>query len=107
MSSAFNRKRVAVLLTPFLFAERFKQLDYAYIRPHLIREKKHHEPKIFETYSKLTLQDAIEFARRNPSSWMVHGTNSFANFINNEAVTNVPPAKYGYTISSVLPQIFF
>lgn len=69
---------------------RFKQLDYAYIRPYLIREKKHHEPKIIETYSKLTLQDAIEFARRNPSSWTVHGTNSFANFITNDTAANVP-----------------
>ncbi|KAK4012857.1 hypothetical protein OUZ56_025108 [Daphnia magna] len=81
--------------------DKFKQLDYAYIRPHLIREKKHHEPKIFETYSKLTLQDAIEFARRNPSSWMVHGTNSFANFINNEAVTNVPPANLSESVVNI------
>ncbi|XP_057378236.1 probable Na(+)/H(+) antiporter nhx-9 isoform X2 [Daphnia carinata] len=73
--------------------DKFKQLDYAYIRPCLIREKNHHEPKILETYSKLTLQDAIEFARRNPSSWTVYGTNSFANFINSEAVANVPPTK--------------
>ena len=50
---------------------RFKQWDYAYIRPLLIRDKSaQHEPKILQTYSKLTLKDAINFAQCNPSSWL-------------------------------------
>nr|CAH0113288.1 unnamed protein product [Daphnia galeata] len=69
--------------------EKFKQLDYAYIRPYLIREKKHHEPKILETYSKLTMQDALEFARRNPSGWTIQSTNSFSSFFRNVTAANL------------------
>ncbi|XP_046655708.1 probable Na(+)/H(+) antiporter nhx-9 isoform X1 [Daphnia pulicaria] len=75
--------------------DKFKQFDYAYIRPYLIREKKHHEPKILETYSKLTMQDAVEFARRNPSSWTVQGTNSFASFFRNDTTANFLPSNEG------------
>jgi len=48
--------------------DKFKQIDNRYIRPCLIREHKAHEPKILETYSKLTMRDAMEFMRRNGST---------------------------------------
>lgn len=47
---------------------RFKQIDNKYIRPCLIREHAAHEPKILETYSKLTMRDAMDFMRRNGST---------------------------------------
>lgn len=47
--------------------DKFKQIDNRYIRPCLIREHKAHEPKILETYSKLTMKDAIDYMRRNTS----------------------------------------
>ena len=71
-------------------------MDYAYIRPYLIREKSHHEPKILETYSKLTMKDAIEFARRKPSSWMTQGskgTDSFANFFRSQTAASFDQSK--------------
>lgn len=73
----------------FIGFTRFKQWDYAYIRPYLIREKSHHEPKILETYSKLTMQDAIQFAQRNPSSWNVQGIDSFASFFRNQTTATL------------------
>ena len=54
---------------------RFKQIDNKYIRPCLIREHAAHEPKILETYSKLTMRDAMDFMRRNGSN-LNGGTNS-------------------------------
>jgi len=48
--------------------DKFKQIDNRYIRPCLIREHKAHEPKILETYSKLTMRDAMEYMRRNGST---------------------------------------
>lgn len=78
---------------------RFKQFDYAYIRPLLIREKAaQHEPKILETYSKLTMKDAVDFARRNPSGWAGsarrRGSNgpaseSFANLLRNHTTVDL------------------
>lgn len=46
------------------------------------------EPKIIETYSKLTMRDAIEVMRRNPSTiGQISGTESmsalFRNYTNN------------------------
>lgn len=44
--------------------------------PFLIREYVAHEPKILETYSKLTMKDAVEFMRRNGSTMFNTGNNS-------------------------------
>jgi len=44
--------------------DRFKQIDNKFIRPLLIREKKAHEPKILETYSRLAKKDAMEQMER-------------------------------------------
>lgn len=79
---------------------RFKQVDYAYIRPYLIREKCHHEPKIFETYSKLTMQDAIEFARRNPSSWTMQGKESFSDFLRSHTTASLFQSKYKVALTT-------
>ena len=63
----------------FFLNHRFKHFEYTYIRPYLIRETSAahgHEPKILETYSKLTMKDAVQFVRRNPSGWMVENESS-------------------------------
>ena len=39
---------------------KFKRFDNRYIRPLLIRNHQAHEPKILETFSKLTMKDAME-----------------------------------------------
>jgi hypothetical protein len=44
--------------------DRFKRFDTKYIRPWLIRDNKGAEPKILETYSKLTMKEAMEYMRR-------------------------------------------
>ncbi|XP_046455205.1 sodium/hydrogen exchanger 3-like isoform X1 [Daphnia pulex] len=56
--------------------DKFKQIDNKYIRPCLIREHAAHEPKILETYSKLTMRDAMDFMRRNATSSNLTGGNS-------------------------------
>ena len=94
--SSFFKKRVTTNFNNFF---RFKQFDYAYIRPLLIREKAaQHEPKILETYSKLTMKDAVDFARRNPSGWAGgarrRGSNgpaseSFANLLRNHTTVDL------------------
>lgn len=58
-----------------LFSRRFKQIDNKYIRPCLIREHVAHEPKILETYSKLTMKDAMDMMRRTGST-LTGGANS-------------------------------
>lgn len=60
----------------FIFL-RFKQWDYAYIRPCLVRGRKHREPKITETYWMLTVLEAIESTRHTKSSRS--GSNSLVN----------------------------
>jgi hypothetical protein len=53
----------------FIFCPRFKQLNNKYIRPCLIRDQVHgHEPKILETYAKLTMKDAMDQMRRKSES---------------------------------------
>ncbi|OXU31049.1 hypothetical protein TSAR_004750, partial [Trichomalopsis sarcophagae] len=47
---------------------RFKRFDNRYIRPYLLRNYFGAEPKILETYSKLTMKDAMEYIRRNAST---------------------------------------
>ncbi|KAI8118670.1 Sodium/hydrogen exchanger 1 [Lucilia cuprina] len=68
--------------------DKFKRFDNRFIRPLLIRDLKGAEPKIIETYSKLTMRDAIEVMRRNPSTiGQITGTESmsalFRNYTNN------------------------
>ncbi|XP_067624029.1 uncharacterized protein Nhe2 isoform X27 [Eurosta solidaginis] len=48
--------------------DKFKRFDNRFIRPLVIRDLKGAEPKIIETYSKLTMRDAMEVMRRNPST---------------------------------------
>ncbi|CAG7716525.1 unnamed protein product [Allacma fusca] len=47
--------------------DKFKQFDNTYIRPCLIRDLKGAEPKILETFSKLTMRDAMDMMNRNPT----------------------------------------
>ncbi|XP_037960841.1 uncharacterized protein LOC119689960 isoform X2 [Teleopsis dalmanni] len=68
--------------------DKFKRFDNRFIRPLLIRDLKGAEPKIIETYSKLTMRDAMEVMRRNPSTiGQITGTESmsalFRNYTNN------------------------
>nr|XP_016936121.1 sodium/hydrogen exchanger 3 isoform X21 [Drosophila suzukii] len=68
--------------------DKFKRFDNRFIRPLLIRDLKGAEPKIIETYSKLTMRDAMEVMRRNPSTiGQMTGTESmsalFRNYTNN------------------------
>ncbi|XP_013098841.2 uncharacterized protein LOC106081447 isoform X2 [Stomoxys calcitrans] len=68
--------------------DKFKRFDNRFIRPLLLRDPKGAEPKIIETYSKLTMRDAIEVMRRNPSTiGQITGTESmsalFRNYTNN------------------------
>lgn len=55
------------------YKNRFKQFDNAYIRPCLIRDLKGAEPKILETFSKLTMRDAMDMMNRNPMMHMNGG----------------------------------
>ncbi|XP_014207662.1 sodium/hydrogen exchanger 5-like [Copidosoma floridanum] len=48
--------------------DKFKRFDNKYIRPYLVRSYYGAEPKILETYSKLTMKDAIKYIQRNASS---------------------------------------
>lgn len=47
--------------------ERYRRFDTKYIRPHIIRDGQGKEPKIMETFSKLKMNDAKEFIKRNQS----------------------------------------
>ncbi|EFX85592.1 hypothetical protein DAPPUDRAFT_300379 [Daphnia pulex] len=59
---------------------KFKQWDYAYIRPCLIGGKKHREPKITETYWALTiLEQATKLDGRNHTNSTQSGSDSLAN----------------------------
>ncbi|KAJ8666570.1 hypothetical protein QAD02_008232 [Eretmocerus hayati] len=48
--------------------DKFKRFDNTYIRPHLVRNYCGAEPKILETYSKLTMRDAMDYIRRNATT---------------------------------------
>ncbi|XP_011503911.1 PREDICTED: sodium/hydrogen exchanger 3-like, partial [Ceratosolen solmsi marchali] len=48
--------------------DKFKRFDNRYIRPYIVRNYYGAEPKILETYSKLTMKDALECIRRNAST---------------------------------------
>ena len=53
--------------------DRFKRFDTKYIRPWLIRDNKGAEPKILETYSKLTMKEAMEYMRRYRKYYIIIG----------------------------------
>ncbi|XP_033248781.1 sodium/hydrogen exchanger 3 isoform X11 [Drosophila miranda] len=80
--------------------DKFKRFDNRFIRPLIIRDLKGAEPKIIETYSKLTMRDAMEVMRRNPSTiGQMTGTESmsalFRNYTNNYiGVRWAPPTIY-------------
>ncbi|XP_055920126.1 sodium/hydrogen exchanger 3 isoform X24 [Eupeodes corollae] len=64
--------------------DKFKRFDNRFIRPLLIRDLKGAEPKIIETYSKLTMRDAMEVMRRNPSTiGQISGTESMSALFRN------------------------
>lgn len=64
--------------------DKFKRFDMKFIRPILIRDFKGAEPKILETYSKLTMKDAVDFMRRNPSTvGQMSGTESMSALFRN------------------------
>ncbi|XP_037052316.1 sodium/hydrogen exchanger 3 isoform X15 [Bradysia coprophila] len=64
--------------------DKFKRFDNKFIRPFLIRDLLGAEPKILETYSKLTMKDAMDYMRRNPSTiGQMSGTESMSALFRN------------------------
>ncbi|XP_071451595.1 sodium/hydrogen exchanger 3-like isoform X8 [Hetaerina americana] len=64
--------------------DKFKHFDNRYLRQWLVRDHKGGaEPKILETYSKLTMKDAMEFMRRNASTINMAGTESMSALFRN------------------------
>ena len=47
----------------------YKYLDTKYIKPCLLRDNQYRDPKIIETFENLTNKDAVEFMKRNPTSF--------------------------------------
>ena len=64
---------------------KFKQIDYRYIRPCLVRDHKAHEPKILETFCRLEKQDAMENMHRNDKSAVPVQSESMAGILRNYA----------------------
>ncbi|XP_037918571.1 sodium/hydrogen exchanger 3 isoform X8 [Hermetia illucens] len=72
----------------FNMRDKFKRFDNRFIRPLLLRDAKGAEPKIIETYSKLTMKDAMEVLRRNPSTiGQMSGTESMSALFRNYTST--------------------
>uniref|UniRef100_A0A4Y0BK63 Sodium/hydrogen exchanger n=1 Tax=Anopheles funestus TaxID=62324 RepID=A0A4Y0BK63_ANOFN len=67
--------------------DKFKRFDNRFIRPYLIKNLQARigpEPKILETYSKLTMRDAMDYMRRNPSTiGQMSGTESMSALFRN------------------------
>ncbi|XP_065577786.1 sodium/hydrogen exchanger 3-like isoform X3 [Artemia franciscana] len=59
---------------------RFKHFDNKYVRPCLVRDYKVQNPKILETFTKLTMKDAVELTKKNRT---VPSFNSF--FVANDS----------------------
>lgn len=69
--------------------DKFKRFDNKFIRPYLLRNYQGAEPKILETYSKLTMKDAMEFMRRNASTvGNISGTESMSAIFKNYTNSN-------------------
>ncbi|XP_031624309.1 sodium/hydrogen exchanger 3 isoform X4 [Contarinia nasturtii] len=59
--------------------DKFKRFDNKFIRPLILKHVQSAEPKILETYSKLTMKDAMDFMNRNPSTiGQMSGTESMS-----------------------------
>lgn len=59
--------------------DKFKRFDNKFIRPLILKHVQSAEPKILETYSKLTMKDAMDFMQRNPSTiGQMSGTESMS-----------------------------
>jgi sodium/hydrogen exchanger-like protein 3 len=70
--------------------DKFKRFDTKYIRPWLIRDNQGCEPKILETYSKLTMKEAMEYMRRNASTLAAFpGTESMSALFRNYTTGNL------------------
>lgn len=73
-----------------MFANRFKRFDNKFIRPYLLRDHKGAEPKILETFSKLTMKDAMELMKRNASNvGNISGTESMSAIFRNYTSNNL------------------
>ncbi|KAK6630775.1 hypothetical protein RUM44_002944 [Polyplax serrata] len=69
--------------------DKFKRFDNKFIRPYLLRNYQGAEPKILETYSKLTMKDAMEYMRRNASTvGNISGTESMSAIFKNYTNSN-------------------
>lgn len=74
----------------FLVPGRFKRFDNKFIRPYLLRDYKGQEPKILETFSKLTMKDAMELMKRNASNvGNISGTESMSAIFRNYTSNNL------------------
>ncbi|KAL0270823.1 UNVERIFIED_CONTAM: hypothetical protein PYX00_008108 [Menopon gallinae] len=70
--------------------DKFKRFDNKFIRPYLLRNYQGAEPKILETYSKLTMKDAMEYMRRNASTiGNISGTESMSAIFKNYNTPNM------------------
>ncbi|KAJ1529603.1 hypothetical protein ONE63_006371 [Megalurothrips usitatus] len=70
--------------------DRFKRFDNKFIRPYLLRDHKGAEPKILETFSKLTMKDAMELMKRNASTvGNISGTESMSAIFRNYTSNNL------------------
>ncbi|KAK3921707.1 Sodium/hydrogen exchanger 3 [Frankliniella fusca] len=70
--------------------DRFKRFDNKFIRPYLLRDHKGAEPKILETFSKLTMKDAMELMKRNASNvGNISGTESMSAIFRNYTSNNL------------------
>ncbi|XP_055295280.1 sodium/hydrogen exchanger 3 isoform X26 [Sitodiplosis mosellana] len=64
--------------------DKFKRFDNKFIRPLILKHVQSAEPKILETYSKLTMKDAMDFMQRNPSTiGQMSGTESMSALFRN------------------------
>ncbi|XP_034249746.1 sodium/hydrogen exchanger 3-like, partial [Thrips palmi] len=70
--------------------DKFKRFDNKFIRPYLLRDYKGAEPKILETFSKLTMKDAMELMKRNASNvGNISGTESMSAIFRNYTSNNL------------------
>lgn len=70
--------------------DRFKRFDNKFIRPYLLRDHRGAEPKILETFSKLTMKDAMELMKRNASNvGNISGTESMSAIFRNYTSNNL------------------
>ncbi|XP_076353563.1 putative Na(+)/H(+) antiporter nhx-9 isoform X2 [Tachypleus tridentatus] len=76
----------------YLLRDKFRHYNNRFIRPLLTRDHHVREPKIFETYSKLNLADAMNLVKQNNSMVSVIGNGqgiSLSNLIKTYTQTNL------------------